>query len=118
MRLSGARPGVYGGKRRTWSLPKNWKRLSSGQYIAAAFAAAFLAVLVHNFSPLLANLLALAAVVLFFLPVVLYRSSGTTTGGWSPGEQRRWRGQVIDFTTRRDITNDPLASIKRWFRRR
>src|SRR5256885_9262716 len=42
---------------RSWSLPKSWKRFSSGQYIAAAFATAFLAVLVHNFSQLLANLL-------------------------------------------------------------
>ena len=118
MRLSGVRPGGYGYTRRTWSLPKNWKRFGSGQYIAGAFVAAFLAVLVHNFSQILANLLVLVAVVLFFLPIVLYRSSGTTGGGWSPGEQRRWRGQVIDFTTRRDITNDPLAAIKRWFRRR
>jgi len=106
--------------RRNWSLPglpKNWKRLGSGQYIAAAFVAAFAAVMVHNVSQLLANVLIIAAVVLFFLPIVLFRSTGTTTGGWSSSEQQRWRGQVIDFNTRRDITNDPLAGIKRWFRR-
>jgi hypothetical protein len=107
-----------GSTRRSWALPKSWKRFSSGQYIAAAFAAAFLALLVQNVSHLLANLLVLAAVVLFFLPIVLYRSTGTSMGGWSAGEQTRWRGQVIDFNTRRDITNDPLAAIKRWFRKR
>jgi hypothetical protein len=117
IRMNSVRPSGYADKRRTWSLPKNWKRFSSGQYIVAAFAAAFLAVLVHNFSPLLANILALGAVVLFFLPIVLYRSSGTTTGGWTPSEQKRWRGQVIDFNTRRDITDDPFAGIKRWFKK-
>jgi hypothetical protein len=111
-------PGRGYAPRRTWALPKNWKRFSSGQFIAAAFASAFLAVMVHNFSQLLADLLVLLAVVLFFLPIVLYRSTGTTTGGWSATEQKRWRGQVIDINTRRDITNDPLAAIKRLFKRR
>jgi len=99
-------------------LPRNWRRISSGQFIAAAFAVAFLAVLVRSISPLVASLLILAAVVLFFMPLVLFRSTGTTSGGWSSEEQHRWRGQVIDFNTRRDITNDPIESIKRWFKRR
>src|SRR4029079_4221145 len=58
-----------GHTKKSWSLPglpKNWKRISSGQYIALAFVAAFGAVLVHNISQLLANGLIIAAVVLFF----------------------------------------------------
>jgi hypothetical protein len=99
-------------------IPSSWKRASSGQYMAAAFGVAFLAVFVQRFLPLLAFLLAILAVVLFFVPIALYRSTGTTSGGWGPTEQKRWRGQVIDFNTRRDITDDPLAGIKRWLRRR
>ena len=34
------------------------------------------------------------------------------------GEEKRWRGQVIDINTRREVGDDPLASIKRWFKRR
>ena len=100
------------------SAPSGWKRASAGQYIAAAFGAAILAVFVRNFSPALASILVIASVVLFLLPIFFYRSTGTTSGGWSSTEQKRWRGQVIDFNTRRDITNDPLAFIKRWFRKR
>ena len=92
--------------------------MSSGQYIAAAFGVAILAIFVRGVSPTLASLLVIASVVLFLIPIVLYRSTGTTGGGWSTREQKRWRGQVIDFSTRRDITNDPLESIKRWFKRK
>jgi hypothetical protein len=95
----------------------NWKRLSSGQYIAAAFGVALLAMFARPV-PALASILVLVAVVLFFIPIFLYWSAGTTSGGWSTREEKRWRGQVIDFNTRREITDDPLAGIKRWFRRR
>src|SRR5437879_1836050 len=47
---------------RSWSLPKNWRRFGSGQYIAAAFVAAFLAVLVRGVSPVLTSLLIIAAI--------------------------------------------------------
>lgn len=96
----------------------NWKRLSSGQYIAGAFGAALLAVLVRQFSPALASILVILSVVLFIVPIILYRSTGTSSGGWSTHEEKRWRGQVIDFNTRRNLTDDPLAGIKRWLRRR
>jgi hypothetical protein len=62
--------------------------------------------------------LIILAVILFLLPIFLYRSTGTTSGGYSPHEEKRWRGQVIDFNTRREVTSDPLAGIKRWLRRR
>jgi hypothetical protein len=96
----------------------DWKRLSSGQYMLLAFGAAILAVVVSSISSFLSTVLVILAIILFLLPIILYRSTGTTTGGYSPTEQKRWRGQVIDFNTRRDVTNDPLAGIKRWLRRK
>jgi hypothetical protein len=96
----------------------NWKRLSSGQYMLLGFGAAILAVLVNNISSFLSTVLIILAIILFLLPIFLYRSTGTTSGGYSPTEQKRWRGQVIDFNTRREVTNDPLAGIKRWLKRR
>jgi Flp pilus assembly protein TadB len=100
-----------------WTMP-NWRRLSSGQYIALAFGVAILAIFVRTLLPPLATLMIILAVVLFLVPILLYRSTGTTMGGYSPREEKRWRGQVIDFNTRRDVTADPFAGIKRWFRRR
>jgi hypothetical protein len=96
----------------------NWRRLTAGQLIGAAIAVAILAVLVHNVSGLLSNVLVIAAVVLFLLPIFTYRSTGTTSGGWSSGEEKRWRGQPIDINTRRPVGDDPLAGIRRWFRKR
>jgi hypothetical protein len=100
-----------------FTLP-SWKRRSAGQYMLMAFGVALLAMIVSNFSSLLASVLVILAVVLFLVPILLYYTTGTASGGWSSREEKRWRGQVIDFNTRRDITNDPLAGIKRWLRRR
>ena len=96
----------------------NWKRLSSGQYIMLAFAVALLAVLLRNVSDVLTIVLVIVSAVLFLVPIALYRSTGTSGGGYSPTEEKRWRGQVIDFNSRRNVTDDPLDSIKRWFKRR
>ena len=85
---------------------------------AAAFGVALLAVVMRSFIPALAPVLVILSIVLFLVPIFTYRSTGTTSGGWSTREEKRWRGQVIDFNTRREITDDPLAGIKRWFRRR
>src|SRR5436305_238904 len=49
----------------TW----NWKRMGSGQYIAAAFAVALLALLVSGVSHLLASILVIVSVILFIVPV-------------------------------------------------
>lgn len=117
-RLASFRPSHSSPSRKGPILPTNWRRASAGQYIAAAFVVALLAVIVRGFSPLLASILVIVSVVLFLVPIFLYRSTGTTSGGWSTQEEKRWRGQVIDFNTRRDITDDPLAAIKRWFKRR
>jgi hypothetical protein len=101
----------------TFSMP-NWKRFSSGQYLMFAFGVALLAVLLRNVSEILTFLLIILSAVLFLVPIFLYRSTGTTSGGYSPTEEKRWRGQVIDFNTRKTVNNDPLESIKRFFRRR
>ncbi len=90
----------------------NWRRISSGQYIGMALALLVLSLL---FSGPIATLMGFASIVLFVLAIIQHRSG---SAGYFPGEQKRWRGQVIDFNTRRDITNDPFAAIKRWFRRR
>jgi len=118
--IGNIRPSPSAPVRRTPQVPTNWnwRRLSSGQYMAAAFAVALLAVLVGGISQVLATILVIVSVVLFLLPVVLYRSTGTTSGGWSAREQQRWRGQPIDIKTRREITNDPMEKIKRWLSRR
>jgi hypothetical protein len=102
------------------SMP-NWKRLSSGQYIAMAVAAAVLAVVIGRSIPIVAGVLVILSAILFCVPFVLYRNTGTTSGGYSPTEQKRWRGQPIDYSPRHDVTpnnSDPLAAIKRWFRKR
>ena len=97
----------------------NWKRFSSGQYMLAAFGLAMAAIFLSRFLPgLVVNLMVILAVVLFLIPIVLYHRSGTSSGGWSPREEKRWRGQVIDYKTRRNISDDPLEGIKRWFRRK
>ncbi|HST03886.1 MAG TPA: hypothetical protein VLQ48_04035 [Chloroflexia bacterium] len=102
------------------SMP-NWKRLSAGQYIAMAVGAAVLAVLLGKAIPVLGGVLVILSAVLFCVPFVLYRSTGTTSGGYSSTEEKRWRGQPIDYSPRHDVTpndDDPLAGIKRWFRKR
>jgi hypothetical protein len=98
------------------SLP-NWRRISAGQYMGAALLLAMVAAFIIR-TPPLSTILIIVAVALFIMPIVLYYTTGTSRGGWSSGEQKRWRGQVIDFNTRRDITDDPFEGIKRWFRRR
>lgn len=101
-----------------FSMP-NWKRLSAAQYIGLAIGAAVLAVLVGRAIPIITGMLVIASAVLFFIPFVLYRSTGTTSGGYSPTEEKRWRGQPIDYTPRHDNDDgDPLAGVKRWFRKR
>ncbi len=86
--------------------------------MAAAFGVAILALVVKDVSASFASLLILVSVVLFLVPILLNYNSGSSTGGSYPREEKRWRGQVIDLKTRREVSNDPLAGIKRLFRRR
>jgi hypothetical protein len=90
------------------------RKISVGQYMLGAFSLAILAIFVRTFSPPLASIMVIAAAALFLIPLFISR----TPGGFPAQEEKRWRGQVIDMSTRRDITNDPFAAIKRWFRRR
>ncbi len=99
------------------SMP-NWKRLSAGQYIAMAIGAAVLAVLVGRSIPILTGVLVILSAILFFIPFVLYRSTGTTSGGYSPTEEKRWRGQPIDYRPNQNDDDDPLAGVKRWLKKR
>ena len=101
-------------RRNAPSFGSSLKNIGAGQYMIAAFGLAILAIFVRTFSPGLAMLMVIIAAVLFLVPVLLHR----TPGGSAPREEKRWRGQVIDFSTRRDVTNDPFAAIKRWFRRK
>ncbi len=96
----------------------NWKRFSAGQYIVAAFGVAVLAIVVRAFAPGLSPFMVVLAAALFLLPILLYRNTGTTGGGWSAQEEKRWRGQVIDINTRRHVTSDPFGGIRRWLRRK
>jgi hypothetical protein len=116
---SGPGPGLPPRNRGTNRAPSpspftSFRRLSAGQYMLIAFGLAILAIFVRTFSAPLATIMVIMAAVLFLLPIFTSR----TPSGPSGSEEKRWRGQVIDMTTRRDITNDPFAAIKRWFRRR
>jgi hypothetical protein len=107
------RPPKQAPPKNRFSMP-NWKRISSGQYLLLAFGVALLAVLLKDVLPALTLVLIVVSAALFLVPIFLYRSTGTTNGGYTPSEQKRWRGQVIDFNS----GNDPFEGIKRWFRRK
>lgn len=81
--------------------PRSWPALDHlpkiGHFSNGALAllgcliAAALAVLVHGFSPLLANVFALLSVVMLLAPIVVqYRRPGNR-------ESKMWRGRVIDL---------------------
>ena len=102
------------------SLP-DVKRLSSGQYMLAAFGVAVLAIILRSLGipPVIVTIMIIMSAVLFLVPILLNYSRGSGGGGGGfPREEKRWRGQVIDFNTRRNVTDDPLEGIKRWLRRR
>lgn len=98
-----------------FTLP-DWKRLSAAQYIGLAVGAAVLAVLIGRSIPIITGVLVILSAILFFVPFVLYRNSGSSPGGGSSTEQKRWRGQPIDYSPRRDDDDDDKGSS--WSRRR
>lgn len=72
-------------------LPKMGHVSNGALALLGCLIAAVLAVLVHGFSPLLANVFALLSVVLLLAPIVLqYRRPGSR-------ESKMWRGRVIDL---------------------
>jgi hypothetical protein len=101
-----------------FTLP-NWKRLSAAQYIAMAIGVAVLAVITGRVFPIVTGILVILSAILFFMPFLLYRNTGTTSGGYTPTEEKRWRGQKIDYSPGgNNKDDDPLAGIKNWFRRK
>jgi hypothetical protein len=80
-------------------------RLGPGRYLILAVVAAVLALLVSDFSPLLANLLAIVCVAAIFIPVVQrFRQPD------SPGT-KTWRGQDLSRPP------SPPAGLERIFDR-
>jgi hypothetical protein len=97
------------------------RRLSSGQYMLAAFGVAILAIVVRGLGvpSAIVTMMIILSAVLFLVPILLNYTRGGSSGGSAfPREEKRWRGQVIDINTRRNVTDDPFAGIKRWLRRR
>lgn len=97
------------------------KRMSAGQYMLAAFGVAILAMILRPLGvpPVIVSMMIILSAILFLVPILLnYTRSSGGGGGAFPREEKRWRGQVIDINTRRNVTDDPLEGIKRWLRRR
>lgn len=81
--------------------------------ILQALLLALAAWIVADLSALLANLLALGAVVCIILPMV--RGVRPTSGSVAP-ETRMWRGQVIDLRPEQPRT--PVESLRDWWNTR
>ena len=87
----------------------------------AAFGVAILAIVVRGLGvpSAIVTMMIILSAVLFLVPILLNYTRGGSSGGSAfPREEKRWRGQVIDINTRRNVTDDPFAGIKRWLRRR
>lgn len=81
--------------RRVWSgferLPKMGHFTNGALALVGCLLAALLAVLVHGFSPLLANVFALASVILLLAPIVAqFRHPGSR-------DPKMWRGRQINL---------------------
>ncbi|CAA9562116.1 MAG: hypothetical protein AVDCRST_MAG33-1765 [uncultured Thermomicrobiales bacterium] len=71
------------------SLQARFERLGSGRYLVVAVAAAVLAFVVRDISPLFANLLAIVCIAAIFIPVVQrFRQPESPVS-------RSWRGQDL-----------------------
>ena len=90
--------------------------LSSPRFHAASFwlvgalVLAICAVLVDDVSPLLANLLALAAVVAVLMPIIQHFRRPAT-----PSQSKMWRGQVLEVTPPQ---SSPLDQLRHWWQSR
>lgn len=79
------------------SLQARFERLGTGRYLILAVAAAVLALVVSDFSPLLANILAIVCVASIFIPVVQrFRQPD------SP-RSKTWRGQDLSGNLSRPV---------------
>lgn len=93
------------------AVPARVRRLAAAPIILA-LGLAFVAYLVADLSPFLANLLCLVAVVCIILPMAQrFRRPS------SPPETRMWRGRVIDSRPASD-TQSPLDGMRDWWKSR
>lgn len=84
------------------------RQLLEGASLFLALMLGIIALLLSNLSPFLATIVAVAAVVALFWPVVTRRGAPEPT-------EKMWRGRVIES---RSAQPDPLAQIRAWLRRR
>ena len=77
--------------------------------LGGALALGIVAIIVSQWSHTLAVILAVAAIVVFFVPVVRSIRTPTTTT-----TTRTWRGRDIDL---REGRSGPLDSVRRWLSR-
>jgi hypothetical protein len=92
-------------------IPPRVRRILSAP-IVVALGLALIALFVADVSPLLSNVLSLAAVVCLLLPMV-QRFRGPS----APPETRMWRGKVID-TRPHTHHQSPLDSVRDWWNAR
>jgi len=80
---------------RVTSLRSRFEQLGSGRYLVLAIVAAILAFVVSDFSPLLANILAIVCVAAIFIPVVQrFRQPDAP-------DSMMWRGQDLSRSASR-----------------
>lgn len=91
-----------------------WRWLK-GMPIVMAYAFVFLAILVHDASPLLALLLSTAAVVALWLPGILRL---TRPAAASNNDVKYWRGRPYAGNVKSAASRSPVDSLKRYFDRR
>jgi hypothetical protein len=91
-----------------------WQWLSS-MPLAMAYAFVFLAILVHDASPLLALLLCTAAVVAIWYPGIrrLLKPASAATP-----DVKYWRGRPYASEIKSAVSRSPVDSLKRYFDRR
>jgi hypothetical protein len=83
--------------------------------LAMAYAFVFLAILVHDASPLLALLLCTAAVVAIWYPSIrrLLKPASAATP-----DVKYWRGRPYASEIKSAVSRSPVDSLKRYFDRR
>ena len=91
-----------------------WDRLAA-MPIALAFTLVVIAMLVHDFSPLLALLLNTGAVMAIWWPGVRALMRGSAPGN---PDVKYWRGRPYTTEIKSTISRSPMDSIKRYFNRR
>ena len=101
-RIQRARRGLDKARHRA-SPVQVWERLGAAGWLVASVALAVIAFILHTTVPIVAAVMALVAVGLFFAPVV-YRPST------SRSDDSRWRGQIIDLPPR----DGPFQGIRQF----